>query len=124
QINTSFGQRFEAFLASGLYDELVRDRMLVAHERVDLELAATQDAHTVIRPERVDFISYPYEWSFGQLQDAAGLTLDIQERALARGFTLRDSSAYNIQFQNGRPILIDTLSLEPLEEGKAWDAYK
>jgi hypothetical protein len=124
QINTSFREPFEAFLASGLYDELVGDGLLVPHERVALDLAATNDAYAVIRPERVGFISYPYEWSFGQLQDAASLTLDIQERALARGFTLRDSSAYNIQFQRGKPILIDTLSLEPLKEGKPWDAYK
>jgi ribosomal protein L11 methylase PrmA len=124
QINTSFRERFEAFMASGLYEELVRDGLLVSHERAGLELAATNDAYAVIRPERVDFISYPYEWSFGQLQDAANLTLEVQERALARGFTLRDSSAYNVQFHQGRPVLIDTLSLEPLEEGKAWGAYK
>jgi hypothetical protein len=124
QVNNSFREPFDAFLASGLYDELVRDGLLVPHERVGLELAATNDAYAVIRPERVDFISYPYEWSFGQLQDAASLTLEIQERALARGFTLRDSSAYNIQFQHGRPVLIDTLSLEPRVEGRAWDAYK
>jgi hypothetical protein len=124
QINNSFRQHFEAFIASGLYDELVRDRLLVPHEHVGLELAATDEAYAVIRPERVDFISYPYEWSFGQLQDAASLTLEIQERALAKGFTLRDSSAYNVQFQSGRPVLIDTLSLEPLEEGRAWNAYR
>jgi hypothetical protein len=124
QINTSFRQRFEAFLTSGLYDELVRDGLLVPHEQVGLEFSATNDACAVIRPQRIPFISYPYEWSFGQLQDAASLTLEIQERALARGFTLRDSSAYNVQFQGGRPVLIDTLSLEPLEEGKAWVAYK
>jgi hypothetical protein len=124
QINHSFRQPFEAFLGSGLYDELVRDGLLVPHEQVGLELSATTDAYAVIRPERVAFISYPYEWSFGQLQDAAILTLEIQERALARGFTLRDSSAYNVQFQNGRPILIDTLSFEPHVEGKPWDAYK
>jgi hypothetical protein len=124
QINTSFRDSFEAFLASGLYEELVRDGLLVSHEPVGVELSATRDAYAVIRPERISFISYPYEWSFGQLQDAANLTLEIQERALARGFTLRDSSAYNVQFQNGRPILIDTLSFEPAEEGKAWGAYK
>jgi hypothetical protein len=124
QINPSFGPRFEAFLASGLYDDLVRERLLVPHERVGIDLAAAGEAHAVIRPERIDFISYPYEWSFGQLQDAATLTLQLQERALARGFTLRDSSAYNIQFQKGRPVLIDTLSFEPLEEGKPWHAYK
>jgi len=124
QVNSSFRQPFEAFLASGLYDELARDGLLIPHEQVGLELSATRDASAVIRPERIPFVSYPYEWSFGQLQDAAKLTLEIQERALAKGFTLRDSSAYNVQFQNGKPVLIDTLSLEPLQEGRPWDAYK
>jgi hypothetical protein len=124
QVNAEFRQPFQAFLASGLYDELVRDGLLIPHEDVGLEHAATSDAYAVLRPERIDFISYPYEWSFGQLQDAALLTLQIQERALGKGFTLRDSSAYNIQFQRGKPVFIDTLSFEPWEEGKPWAAYK
>ena len=124
QVNSGFRQTFEAFIASGLCDDLVRDGFLVPHEPVGLEHSATPEAYAVLRPERLPFISYPYEWSFGQLQDAAALTLQIQERALRKGFTLRDSSAYNIQFQGGRPIFIDTLSFEPWEEGKPWAAYK
>jgi ribosomal protein L11 methylase PrmA len=124
QVNAGFRQPFEAFLASGLYDELARDGLLVPHEQVGLECSATSEAYAVLRPERIQFISYPYEWSFGQLKDAALLTLQIQERALRKGFTLRDSSAYNVQFQGGRPVFIDTLSFEPWEEGKPWAAYK
>jgi cyclopropane fatty-acyl-phospholipid synthase-like methyltransferase len=124
QVNTAFGKQFEAFIASGLYHELSREGLLVPHTQVGIELSATADAHAVLRPERIPFISYPYEWSFGQLQDAALLTLDIQERALNKGFTLRDSSAYNVQFQGGRAVFIDTLSFEPLDEGKPWAAYK
>jgi hypothetical protein len=124
QVNAAFGKQFEAFITSGLYDELTREGLLVSHAREGIELSATSDAYAVLRPERIPFISYPYEWSFGQLQDAALLTLDIQERALNKGFTLRDSSAYNVQFQGARPVFIDTLSFEPLEEGKPWAAYK
>ena len=124
QVNARFGPQFAAFIASGLYDELARDGLLVPHEQVGLDFSATTEAYAVLRPERIAFISYPYEWSFGQLQDAAALTLEIQERALQKGFTLRDSSAYNVQFQAGRPVFIDTLSFEPLEEGKPWAAYK
>ena len=124
QVNKTFRDSFEAVLASGLYEELIRDGLLVPHRQVGLELAATPDAHAVLQPDRVGFISYPYEWCFGQLQDAALLTLEIQQRALARGFSLRDSSAYNVQFHGGRPLFIDSLSFEPLEEGKPWIAYK
>ena len=105
QVNAGFRPQFEAFTASGLYQELVGDGLLVPHEQVNLDQAATAEAYAVLRPERIPFISYPYEWSFGQLQDAALLTLEIQERALRKGFTLRDSSAYNVQFHNGRPVL-------------------
>jgi ribosomal protein L11 methylase PrmA len=124
QVNKTFRDSFEAVLASGLYEELIRDGLLVPHRQVGLELAASPDAHAVLQPDRVGFISYPSEWCFGQLQDAALLTLEIQQRALARGFSLRDSSAYNVQFHGGRPLFIDTLSFEPLEEGKPWIAYK
>ena len=124
QVNASFRPQFDAFTASGLSQELVRDGLLVPHEQVNLDQAATAEAYAVLRPERVAFISYPYEWSFGQLKDAALLTLDIQERALRKGFTLRDSSAYNVQFHNGRPVFIDTLSFEPVEEGKPWGPYR
>jgi hypothetical protein len=124
QVNRVFQDEFEAVTASGLYDELARQGLLVSHEAVSLELAATSDAAAVLRPEPIRFISYPYEWCFGQLRDAALLTLDIQERALVRGISLRDASAYNIQFQAGRPVFIDTLSFEPRKEGAPWAAYR
>jgi hypothetical protein len=124
QVNRVFQDRYQAFIASGLYAELVEHRLLVPHRDVSLGLAASADAVAVLEPERVDFVSYPYEWSFGQLRDAALLTLDLQERALARGFTLRDASAYNVQFVRGRPLFIDTLSFEPREEGAPWAGYR
>ena len=124
QVNRVFQSQFEAVTASGLYDELAQDRLLVRHVMAGLEHAATPDAVVVLEPEPVDFISYPYEWSFGQLRDAALLTLDLQERAMARGMTLRDASAYNVQFHRGRPIFIDTLSFEPRDANSPWLAYR
>jgi hypothetical protein len=124
QVNRVFEQRYRAFLDSGLYAELVEGRLLVPHREVSLDLAASPEAVAVLEPERVPFISYPYEWSFGQLRDAALLTLDLQERALARGLTLRDASAYNVQFVAGRPVFIDTLSFEPREPGAPWAGYR
>jgi hypothetical protein len=124
QVNRVFQDRYQAFLDSGLYAELAEGRLLVPHREVSLELAASPEAVAVLEPERVGFISYPYEWSFGQLRDAALLTLELQERALARGFTLRDASAYNVQFVAGRPLFIDTLSFEPREPGAPWAGYR
>ncbi len=90
-----------------------------AYEPADRKLA-----FRTLRPERVAFISYPYEWSFGELKDAALATLSIQKRALKLGMSLKDASAYNIQFHNGRPTLIDTLSFETYKEGEPWVAYR
>ncbi|MBA3346659.1 MAG: class I SAM-dependent methyltransferase [Gemmatimonadales bacterium] len=123
QVNRVFQDRLAAFVGSGLYDELARDRLLIPHRPVGLELAATAEACAVLQPERVGFISYPYEWPFGWLRDAALLTLELQERALTRDFTLRDASAYNVQLHEGRLIFIDTLSFEPRVEGAPWAAY-
>ena len=124
QVNAVFAAEFDACTASGLYDDLARDRLLVSHRRVDPALALTPGAHAVLVPEPVAFISYPYEWCFGALRDAALLTLDVEEHALAHGFTLRDASAYNVQFNAGRPVFIDTLSFAPYHEGEPWAAYK
>jgi ribosomal protein L11 methylase PrmA len=124
QVNRVFAEEFDACVAGGLYDDLTDAGLLIPHRAVGLEMAASPDAHAVIEPARIDFISYPYEWAFSQLRDAALLTLDVQERALARGFVLRDASAYNVQFRDGRPVFIDTLSFERYREGSPWVAYK
>jgi ribosomal protein L11 methylase PrmA len=124
QVNRSFSDEYDACVSAGLYDNLIASGLLVAHRDMGLGLAATPDAHTVIEPTPVPFISYPYEWSFGQLRDAALLTLDVQERALERGFVLRDASAYNVQLVDGRPLFIDTLSFERYRDGGPWAAYK
>jgi ribosomal protein L11 methylase PrmA len=123
QVNRSFGDRFDRFRSSGVEAALVEEGLLVQHEDADASLAAQPGAHLVLRPERVPFVSYPYEWCFGQLRDAALATLAAQRLAMSRGFTLRDASAYNAQFLRGRPVLIDSLSFEPIREGEPWAAY-
>src|SRR5207244_1702413 len=81
QVNCAGRDEFEASEASGLYRELADSGLLVSHRRVDRALAASQDAHAVLELETLPFISYPYEWCFSELRDAALLTLDIQRRA-------------------------------------------
>jgi len=124
QINRVFAQEFDACVAAGLFEDLTGKGLLVPHRAVGVELAATPDAHSVIAPSRIEFVSYPYEWTFGELKDAALMTLDLQEHALDRGFVLRDASAYNVQFRDARPIFIDTLSFARYREGQPWTAYK
>jgi ribosomal protein L11 methylase PrmA len=125
QVNLNYREEYDLLMSSGLYDQLTKSKTLVAHHEVDTELAPMPDiAYKVIQPDVVDFISYPYEWCFNQLKDAAILTLAIARRAIEFGMSLKDASAYNIQFHQGRPIFIDTLSFEKYEEGLPWVAYR
>jgi len=124
QVNMGYKDNYECLVNSGLYNALIRDNLLISHEEVDIEPAGSADVYKIIRPELIPFISYPYEWCFSQLQDAALTTLKIQKKSLDFGMSLKDCSAYNIQFKRGRPIFIDTLSFEKYHEGKPWDAYR
>jgi hypothetical protein len=123
QINRRYQPDFESLHESGLYQELSSRGLLVDHDVLDDVRPISDDGYCVIRPRRVPFVSYPYEWSFSALKDAALLTLDIQLRALKHGMQLKDASAYNIQFDGCRPVFIDTLSFERLEIDKPWKAY-
>jgi hypothetical protein len=106
---------------SGLYKELIKLHLLIPH----IELHRTNATSLLtIQPDNIPFISYPYEWCFGELKDAALLTLKIQHIALEYGFALKDASAYNIQFHKGKPVFIDTLSFEPYIDGSPWVAYR
>jgi hypothetical protein len=121
-INPSGRAGYERLMQSGLYSALVADRLLIPHD--DLGAQPTRpEAWTIIRPEVVPMVSYPYEWCFSQLRDAAATLLRIQSRALEFGLSLKDASAYNVQFVGGHPVLIDTLSFEPARPGP-WVAYR
>lgn len=114
QINESYYETYDFFMKSGLYEELLKNELIIPHKELDFH---------IIKPN-MTFISYPYEWSFLQLKDAALATLKIQQIALKFQMSLKDASAYNIQFYKGKPVLIDTLSFEKYTEGSMWFAYK
>jgi ribosomal protein L11 methylase PrmA len=124
QIQPTFAAEWDAFEASSLKERLLEQQRLIPYQPVGLDLARSPGAHAVIRPERIEFLSYPYEWTFGELRESALLTLDIELEAISAGWTLKDASAYNIQFQDGRPIHIDSSSFERLEDGSPWVAYR
>jgi ribosomal protein L11 methylase PrmA len=124
QVNLSYQADYDLLNSSGLYSELTDKGWLVRHTEVEVEPEDPALASRIIQPELVDVISYPYEWSFSQLKDAALRTLAIQKRALKKGMSLKDASAYNIQFQHSKPVLIDTLSFETYQPGQPWVAYR
>lgn len=125
-ISPSYQIHYDYLFSSRLFDDLVADKMLVPHEDVtdSFKKNFSFDIYKVIEPVQIPFVSYPYEWCFSMLKDAALLTLAIQKHALSKNMILKDATPYNIQFYNGKPILIDTLSFEKYEEGTPWIAYR
>ena len=123
QVGHRHRSSYDLLLDSGLYSALTDSHLLIRHEEVDVE-PAEPDAYRILRPDPVRFVSYPYEWSFSELRDAALTTLRVQSIAMDHGMSLRDASAYNVQFHHGRPTLIDTLSFEAIPEGRPWIAYR
>jgi ribosomal protein L11 methylase PrmA len=124
QVNNIYKDNYDHFMNSGLYKKLVESGLIVSHKEVSMDYKKTDDAYKILNPEFVPFISYPYEWSFSQLKDAALTTLKIQKIALDFDMTLKDASAFNVQFIKGKPVFIDTLSFEKYREGQFWIAYR
>ncbi|HZH95917.1 MAG TPA: hypothetical protein VEY06_08535, partial [Flavisolibacter sp.] len=105
-------------------EELVAKKLLIAHKEVVLPFIKDENAYVYLEPEQLAFISYPYEWSFSMLKDAALLTLQIANKAMQYGMMLKDATPYNVQFYDGRMAYIDTLSFEIWDGTKPWIAYR
>jgi hypothetical protein len=114
----SYFSQYEHFISSGLYDDLLTNNQIINHQ-----IITKADDRIIIEPKEIAFITYPYEWSFNFLKDAALLTLQIAIKSLNYGMYLKDATSYNIQLFNGRPIFIDLLSFELYQEEKPWGAY-
>jgi len=124
QVNKIYRDDFNALLESGLFDRLVKQEKLLHCELLRENLTGSPDWFCTLKPEPLRFVTYPHEWCFAMLKDAALLTLDIMEEARATGMILKDATPYNVQLHKGRMIFIDTLSFEKYDPSKPWIAYK
>jgi len=123
---------WHALASSPLLERLTAEGRLIATEEVaDAPLVngsppqvLAEPIAAVLRHERIPFVSYPYEWTFGMLRDAALLQLGLELDALDAGLTLKDATPYNVQFRGSEPVFIDVGSFEPLREGEAWAGYR
>ena len=122
---------WRALAGSPLLERLSSEGTLIGTEEVGAaalgEAAGEilpEGTETVLRHERLPFVSYPYEWTFGMLRDAALLQLDLELAALDESLTLKDATPYNVQFRGSAPVFIDVGSFERLREGEAWAGYR
>lgn len=124
QVNKSYQKDYEKLISSGLYQHLVDSQYLLPHIEIAENFSGDDNCFKTLLPEQLSYISYPYEWSFDMLKDAAVLTLTIAQEAMKYGMMLKDATAFNVQWHKGRMIFIDTLSFEILDATKPWIAYR
>jgi hypothetical protein len=118
---------WQALAGSSLWPELQEEGRVVATAPAELDSLPdllAGPAAGVLRHERVPFLSYPYEWPFSMLKDAALLQLDLCRRALREDLALKDASPYNVQWRGTRPVFIDVGSFERLRPAEPWAGYR
>jgi len=104
--------------------EYLIDTEEVSQQEVELLELDIDTNVKVFKHKKVDFISYPYEWSFHRLKDAALHHLNLHINLLKNDATLIDAYSYNIQFNNYSPIFIDLMSIKKYSEGEFWVGHK
>ena len=121
-----FGKRkYEYIKDKGLIEESIKNNFLINTNEITSEFKdlKSKDFCYFLEHEKLDYISYPYEWGFYQLKDAALHHLNFQIFLLERDAVLIDSSAFNIQFKDNKPIFIDVLSIDKYNEGEYWKGH-
>ena len=115
---------FEALEATGLLDGERVVRTERASDIAALRGLLVHEPAGVLRHERIPFVSYPYEWTFSMLKDAALLQLDLLLAGLEHDMVLKDSTPYNVQFTGAHPTFVDVGSFERIREGEPWVGYR
>lgn len=109
-------QDWERLRTTNFFPRLVAAGQVVATEVHDEQRSGLSPRGTpwsvVLRHERVPVVSYPFEWPFSMLREAAGLHLDVLAAALDDGMSTKDGTAYNVQFVGARPVFVDIGSFE------------
>jgi len=119
-------RRFNGIKDKGVIEESISKGFLVETKIVNNDFFAKhfEEFDIFLEHKQINFISYPYEWTFDQLKDAALHHLNFQIFLLEKNCVLIDASAYNVQFINTKPVFIDVLSIESYVEGSYWYGHK
>ena len=116
---------YDAVEAHPFFTELQGEGRVVQTERL------TEGSHPlhqqwsgVLRHQRIEVVTYPYEWTFEMLRDAALAQIEVTRRAVASGFSVKDATSYNVVFDGTRPVFIDIGSFERPHRREPWPGYR
>ena len=124
-LNEEGSKRFNFLEKKDLLKNLINKKFVIPSKRNSQSFELKEFINQqIIEHDKIDYVSYPYEWSFHQLKDAAIHHLNLHLYLMDNNATLIDGSAYNIQFIGHKPIFIDVLSIKEYEDGEYWKAHK
>jgi SAM-dependent methyltransferase len=125
EVKGARAQELDALLATAFLQDAIRgDRVIATSKLVGRPFATEANDRSFYEHRRLPYISYPYEWTFDMLRDAALLQLGLIKDGLSHGVTMSDATAYNLQFVGSKPIFIDILSFVPYKRGMYWQGYR
>ena len=119
ELHRSYLPHYFFLKSSGLSQELIKKKWLIPFDE-----SAADSESIILKARKINFVSWPYEWTFTQWKDAALLTLKIQYQSLKYGMVLKDATPFNIIFEGDKPVFVDISSFEILKEGQPWQAFK
>ncbi len=119
---------YQNLVESSFFQELIRSELFINTSRIDLSkddnVIRTYRPNAVyFKHEKIEQISFPYEWPISMIVDAALHTLNLQQILLKENLSLKDATPFNIQFRHTKPVFIDLGSLEPSSKNGIWIAY-
>ena len=119
----------ERLLSEPFFRSLVAAGDVVETTSLSLEDSATSRMTemgwaSAVEHEPVEFVTWPYEWPFSMLKDAALLQLRLLDASVRNGWMVKDATPYNIQWKGNRPVFIDVPSFIPMRDGDYWQGYR
>lgn len=112
----------KTFFESGLITELVESNLFPETTITNFE---SDEFALIVEHKKIHPITYPFEWSFSMLKDAALAIVKTNKIARKYGYQLKDCHGYNILFDNLNPNFIDLGSFIPCnKEFEDWIAYE
>jgi hypothetical protein len=120
-VDVSYQNQYEQLMRSGLYDELIQQNLITPFKEVNI---TDNSAYKILLPEQLDFLTYPYEWSFEQWKECAAVMLKINLCSIKYNMILKDATPVNFCLHKGKFIMFDILSFEFYIEGDPWVAYR
>lgn len=127
-LNKQALREWEALSSSKFFSRFIAEGKIIQTRQVEypggVNSAITGNWAAFLQHQQIPFISYPYEWSFGMLRDAALLQIELLLAALDEDMVLKDSSSFNFQWNGTSPVFIDIPSFEKLAPGEPWAGYR